>query len=77
MRFGAPLENWTYEEIRDNLGDLKGYVAEDRHKLFKPDDDTSVPMILLRAVEDNVGNLTAETIGDTLLNYIGYEHGSF
>jgi ADP-ribosylglycohydrolase len=77
VRFGAPLENWTYEEIRDNLGELKGYVAEDRNKLFKPDDDTSVPMILLRAVEDNMGNLTAESIGDTLLNYIGYEHGSF
>ena len=30
VRFGAPLENWTYEEIRDNLGELTTYLREDR-----------------------------------------------
>lgn len=79
VRFGAPLENWTYDEIRANLGELTGYVSEDRGKIFKPDDDTAVPMILIRALEDSgiSSDLSAAQIGDTLLNYIGYEHGSF
>jgi ADP-ribosylglycohydrolase len=79
VRFGAPLENWTYEEIRDNLGELTGYVTEDRGKIFKPDDDTAVPMILIRALEDNNADihLSADQIGDAILNYVGYEHGSF
>jgi ADP-ribosylglycohydrolase len=79
VRFGAPLENWTYDEIRANLGELTGYVSEDRGKVFKPDDDTAVPMILIRALQDYgiTSELSAAQIGDTLLNYIGYEHGSF
>ncbi|MBK8023707.1 MAG: ADP-ribosylglycohydrolase family protein [Chloroflexi bacterium] len=79
VRFGAPLENWTYEEIRDNLGELTGYVAEDHGKIFKPDDDTSVPMILLDALE-NYGarpDITAADFGEALLNAVGCEHGSF
>lgn len=79
VRFGAPLENWTYEEIRDNLGELTGYVAEDRGKLFKPDDDTSVPLILLNALENkhSWSDLTAADFGEALLNAVGCEHGSF
>ncbi len=79
VRFGAPLENWTYEEIRDNLGELTGYVAEDRGKIFKPDDDTSVPLILLGALEKHPApsEITAADFGDALLNAVGCEHGSF
>ena len=50
VRFGAPLENWTYDEIRRHLGDLKTYVREDQDKIFKPDDDTSVPMIFQQSI---------------------------
>ncbi|MDQ7026264.1 MAG: ADP-ribosylglycohydrolase family protein [Anaerolineae bacterium] len=79
VRFGAPLENWTYEEIRDNLGDLQWYVREDRGKIFKPDDDTSVPLIQLRAIQDydSRSHLTAQECAETLLNYIGDHHGTF
>lgn len=78
VRFGAPLENWTYEDIRDNLGELSTYVSEDRGKVFKPDDDTSVPMILIRALEDcgATPDLSAAQIAEAMLDYIGYEHGS-
>ncbi|MBI1257387.1 MAG: hypothetical protein GC204_07945 [Chloroflexi bacterium] len=77
VRFGAPLENWTYEEIRDNLGELTGYLREDvAAKIFKPDDDTAVPMILIRALEDYGEAVTQEQIGDTLLNYLGDQHGT-
>jgi ADP-ribosylglycohydrolase len=78
VRFGAPLENWTYEEIRDNLGELTTYLREDKGKIFKPDDDTAVPMILIRALEDHgtSADLTAAQIGDTWLNYLGDQHGT-
>src|SRR5690606_203130 len=72
-------ENWTYEDIRDNLGELTGYLREDAGKIFKPDDDTSVPMILIRALE-NLGEseaLTPQLVADALLNYIGDGHGTF
>ncbi len=77
VRFGAPIENWTYEDIRDNLGELTTYVSEDQGKIFKPDDDTAVPMILIRALQDYGREVTAEQIGDTLLNYLGDQHGTF
>ena len=79
VRFGAPIESWTYEEIRDNLGELTTYLSEDKGKIFKPDDDTTVPMIHIRAFDDYglSPDLTATQIADTVLNYVGYEHGSF
>lgn len=76
VRFGAPLENWTYDEIRRHLGELTTYLRDDAGKIFKPDDDTAVPMILLRAVEDYGADLTAEDIGKTWLNYLGDQHGT-
>ena len=78
VRFGAPLENWTYEEIRDHLGELTGYVTEDGGKIFKPDDDTAVPMLKVRALEDYgyPAELTPEQCGDTMLNYIADGHGT-
>ena len=79
VRFGAPLEGWTYDEIRNNLGELTGYVREDWDKIFKPDDDTAVPMILIRALQDYGAStdITAQQIGETLLNYLGDQHGTF
>jgi ADP-ribosylglycohydrolase len=78
VRFGAPLENWTYEEIRDNLGELRTYLREDAGKIFKPDDDTSLPMILIRALEDYgaTPEISAEAIGKTWLNYLADEQGT-
>ena len=67
----------TYQEIRDNIGELHGYLHEVPGKLFKPDDDTAVPMILIRALQDYGEGVTAQQLGDTLLNYIGDEHGTF
>ncbi|MEN8171492.1 MAG: ADP-ribosylglycohydrolase family protein [Chloroflexota bacterium] len=71
VRFGAPLENWTYQEIRDHLGELKGYLPLPPGKIFKPDDDTAVPVILLHALKDYGPEVTAEQLGDAWLNYLG------
>ncbi len=78
VRFGAPLENWTYEEIRDNLGELTTYLREDIGKIFKPDDDTALPMVLIRALEDYGAtiDISAEAMGETWLNYLGDEQGT-
>lgn len=76
VRFGAPLENWTYAEIRDNLGELTSYVREDQNKIFKPDDDTSVPMVLIHALKQYGPNFTAEQAGEIWLNLLGDQHGT-
>lgn len=76
VRFGAPLENWTYQEIRDHLGELDGYLPLPAGKIFKPDDDTALPMILIQALKDYGPGLTSEQIGETWLNYLGDQHGT-
>ena len=78
VQFGAPLEGWTYDEIRANLGELDGYLNEAPGKIFKPDDDTALPMILIRALEDYgaTESLTAQQIGQTWLNYLGDQRGT-
>ena len=76
VRFGAPVEGWTYKEIKDNLGTLTSYIPLPPGKIFKPDDDTAFPMILIRALQDYGLNVTAAQMGDTWLNYLGDQHGT-
>ena len=78
VRFGAPLEGWTYDEIARNVGELAGYLRDREDKLFGPDDDTSMPLILIRALEDHGPDpkLSATQIGQTWLNYLGDGHGT-
>ena len=77
VRFGAPLEGWTYEEIRDNLGEIDGYLPVPPGKLFKPDDDTALPMILIRALEDyGAADLTAAAIRRYLAQLPGRPAGT-
>lgn len=76
VRFGAPLEGWTYQEIRDNLGELDDYLPLPPGKIFKPDDDTALPMILIRALQDYGPEVTTEQLGETWLNYLGDQRGT-
>ncbi|MCG2769625.1 MAG: ADP-ribosylglycohydrolase family protein, partial [Anaerolineae bacterium] len=76
VRFGAPIEGWTYQEIRDNLGPVLDYLPLPPGKVFKPDDDTSMPMILIRALEEYGPDVTAAEIGETWLNYLGDQRGT-
>ncbi|MBL7112888.1 MAG: ADP-ribosylglycohydrolase family protein, partial [Bacteroidales bacterium] len=76
VRFGAPVEGWTYQEIKDNLGKLTSFLPLPPGKIFKPDDDTSFPMILIRALQDYGLNVTAAQMGETWLNYLGDQHGT-
>src|SRR3712207_9346994 len=71
VRFGAPVEGWTYHDIRNHLGVVEDYLPLPEGKLFQPDDDTSLPMLLIRALDDYGPDVTAAQLGDTWLNYLG------
>ncbi len=77
VHFGGPLESWTYQDIRDNLGEVTDYLQEDG-KIFKPDDDLVMPMIMMYAMEDAVEphEVTAEAIGRTWLDLLSKERGA-
>lgn len=78
VRIGAPIEGWTYEKIKNVYGELNGYVM-DLKKYFAADDDSNGPLFFIRALEDGIGgfDLTAQAVGEALLNYAPYEHGFF
>ncbi|MBC8171776.1 MAG: ADP-ribosylglycohydrolase family protein [Anaerolineae bacterium] len=70
---GRPFEQWTYERIRAELGDITYYVHEKRGlPLVVTDDDISGTFTFLRALPDygNKRDITPQQIGQTWLNYI-------
>lgn len=70
VRFGAPLENWSYQEIHDHIGELEDYLPLPPGKIFKPDDDTAMPVVMLYALQDYGHDITAEQMGMAWLNYL-------
>jgi len=77
VRLGAPIENWTHDDIRNNLGEIDGFFPLPLGSIFKPDDDTAFPMLMIRALEDYGPNVTARQMGDTVLNYLADQRGTF
>ena len=77
VHFGGPLESWTYQDILANLGEVNSYL-QDGNKIFKPDDDLVMPMIMMRAMEnaDDGDSISAEDIGRTWLNLLSKERGA-
>ena len=77
IRLGAPVEGWTYDRIRNIFGEVTDYLV-DYHE-FAADDDSNGPIFLVRALEDSghILNLTAQDVGEALLNYAPFEHGFF
>ena len=76
VRFGAPVEGWTYQEIRDNLGELSQFFPLAPGKLFKPDDDTALPMLLIHALSDYGPEVSAAQLGEAWLNYLADQRGT-
>ncbi|MBI5650282.1 MAG: ADP-ribosylglycohydrolase family protein [Chloroflexi bacterium] len=76
VRLGAPVENWTAKEIADNLGAVNDFLPLPPGTIFKPDDDTAAPLVLIRALEDCGSAVTAEQIGETMLNYLADQRGT-
>ena len=77
VRYGAPIEGWTYEQIRQVYGELDGYVVD--YRMFAADDDTNGPMLFIRALNDATytRDLTPNQIAQAWLNYAPYEHGFY
>ena len=77
IRYGAPIEGWSREKIRNVFGELDGYPVA--YRQFAADDDSNGPLFFLRALEDggHGAELTAEDVGRALLNYAPFEHGFF
>ncbi len=76
IRLGADIEGFTYAEIKNLFGELSYYPKS--YKNFAADDDSNGPFFLLRALEDKTNEiLSANDVGNALLNYAPYEHGFF
>ncbi|MDD3796312.1 MAG: ADP-ribosylglycohydrolase family protein, partial [Lachnospiraceae bacterium] len=77
IRLGAPVEGWSYEQIRDIYGAPDGYPVEYRD--FAADDDSNGPLFFLRALEDSKkkDQMEAQDVAEALLNYAPFEHGFF
>ncbi len=77
IRLGAPVENWTYEKIKNIYGELYHYPVD--YKEFAADDDSNGPLFFLRALEDGRHgfDLKAQDVAEALLNYAPFEHGFF
>ncbi len=70
---GRPFENWSYEKITEQLGDITYYVNEQmKRPLVVTDDDISGTFTFLRALQDYdySRDLTPAQIGQTWLNYL-------
>lgn len=79
IRMGAPIEGFSYEQIKNIYGEPDGYLFDYRGKEFAADDDSNGPLFFLRALEDsNKGEtIEAQYVADALLNYAPFEHGFF
>ena len=76
IRLGAPVENWQAQEIKDTYGKLQGYPVD--YGIFAADDDSNGPLFFVRALLDEMSeDISAETLGNNLLNYISDGHGFF
>lgn len=77
IRLGAPVEGWSYQQIKDIYGELDTYAVD--YKDFAADDDSNGPLFFLRALEDgdHWEDMTAQDVAEALLNYAPFEHGFF
>ena len=76
VRLGVPVENWTAQEIAQNLGEVNRFLPLPPLTVFQPDDDTSFPLILIRALEEHGPEVTAAQIGETVLNLLADGRGT-
>lgn len=76
IRLGAPVEAWTYDEIKSTYGTINDYVVD--YGVFAADDDSNGPLFFKEVLRNKkIKDITAQDIANTMLNYIPYEHGFF
>src|SRR5215213_6824789 len=65
---GRPVENWSYEKIRERFGEIRYYVHEQLgRRLIVTDDDISGTFVFLRSLSDHGfdPDLSPQQIGET------------
>ena len=76
VRLGAPVENWSSQQIKASFGRIEDFVKD--YLVFGADDDTNGPLYFTRVLLDkNANEITSQDIADTMLNVIADEHGFF
>lgn len=76
VRMGAPIENWTYEDIKKTYGHINDYPLD--YGVFAADDDTNGPLFFVRSLlEDADEDIDIEKMADAILGYISDGHGFF
>lgn len=76
VRLGAPVENWTSQQIKTAFGKIEDFVLD--YPVFGADDDTNGPFYFTRVLNQKpVEQITPQDIADNMLNVIAEEHGFF
>lgn len=77
VQLGSPIEGMWYNRIKNTYGEITNYLFN--YDFYAADDDINGPLLFLRGLEDggHGKNMTAQDVGDALLNYAPYEHGFF
>ena len=79
VRYGAPIEMWTREQILERYSeDAVGYLVDysENNKVFSADDDINGPVFFLKILDD-YKNMTVENMGKIWKRYISTGHGFF
>ncbi len=77
IRLGAPVENWTHEQIKETYGSIDRYVC-DYEPCFASDDDANGPAYFVKALDYNCSkDITAEELSLQILNILSEGHGFF
>jgi ADP-ribosylglycohydrolase len=76
VRLGAPVENWSSQQIKASFGKIEDFVKD--YTVFGADDDTNGPLYFTRVLLDKKAKeITSQDIADNMLNVIADEHGFF
>ena len=76
VRLGAPVENWSAQQIKTSFGKIEDFVKH--YPVFGADDDTNGPLYFTRVLLDKKAKeISSQDIADTMLNVIADEHGFF
>ncbi len=78
IRLGSHIEGWTYEKIREEIGEISDYPVD--YNDYAADDDSNGPFFFIKALEDftcDPEELTPAMVGKTWLNYVSESRGFF
>ncbi len=77
IRYGAPVENWTHEDIKNTYGVIDRYVC-DYEPCFASDDDANGPFYFVKALDYNCSSdISHKELSNQILNILCEGHGFF